>query len=117
MTSTGTGPWEISRSQKGYFVHHFAPSDLPRIPKNVDFVIDRSDSMHGRKMEQTREALLKILVDLAEDDHFGLITFDYSVSAWKKELLPANQQNLEAAKSFARHIHDKGGTNITYLLT
>uniref|UniRef100_A0A4W5R9A6 Inter-alpha-trypsin inhibitor heavy chain 3 n=1 Tax=Hucho hucho TaxID=62062 RepID=A0A4W5R9A6_9TELE len=100
------------KESKGYFVHHFAPSDLPRIPKNVVFIIDRSGSMHGRKMEQTREALLKILVDLAEDDHFGLITFDYSVSTWKKELLPANQQNLEAAKSFARHIHDRGATDI-----
>ncbi|KAK6321034.1 hypothetical protein J4Q44_G00080100 [Coregonus suidteri] len=100
------------KESKGYFVHHFAPSDLPRIPKNVVFIIDRSGSMHGRKMEQTREALLKILVDLVEDDHFGLITFDYSVSTWKKELLPANQENLEAAKSFARHIHDRGATNI-----
>ncbi|CAB1342259.1 unnamed protein product [Coregonus sp. 'balchen'] len=68
--------------------------------------------MHGRKMEQTCEALLKILVDLAEDNHFGLITFDYFVSTWKKELLPANQENLEAAKSFALHIHDRGATDI-----
>ncbi|KAM9525317.1 inter-alpha-trypsin inhibitor heavy chain H3-like [Salvelinus alpinus] len=100
------------KESKGYFVHHFAPSDLPRIPKNVVFIIDQSGSMHGRKMEQTREALLKILVDLVEDDHFGLITFDYTVSTWKKELLPANQENLEAAKSFARHIRDRGATDI-----
>ncbi|XP_020339414.2 inter-alpha-trypsin inhibitor heavy chain H3 isoform X2 [Oncorhynchus kisutch] len=100
------------KESKGYFVHHFAPSDLPRIPKNVVFIIDRSGSMHGRKMKQTRQALLKILVDLVEDDHFGLITFDYTVSAWKKELLPANQENLEAAKSFARQIRDRGATDI-----
>ncbi|XP_052329774.1 inter-alpha-trypsin inhibitor heavy chain H3-like isoform X2 [Oncorhynchus keta] len=100
------------KESKGYFVHHFAPSDLPRIPKNVVFIIDRSGSMHGRKMKQTRQALLKILVDLVEDDHFGLITFDYTVSTWKKELLPANQENLEAAKSFARHIRDRGATDI-----
>ncbi|XP_064823902.1 inter-alpha-trypsin inhibitor heavy chain H4-like isoform X2 [Oncorhynchus masou masou] len=100
------------KESKGYFVHHFAPSDLPRIPKNVVFIIDRSGSMHGRKMKQTRQALLKILVDLVEDDHFGLITFDYTVSTWKKELLPANQENLEAAKSFARHIQDRGATDI-----
>ncbi|XP_064821780.1 inter-alpha-trypsin inhibitor heavy chain H3-like isoform X3 [Oncorhynchus masou masou] len=97
---------------EGYFVHHFAPSDLPRIPKNVVFIIDRSGSMHGRKMEQTREALLKILGDLADDDHFGLITFDSSVSTWRKELLPANQDNLEAAKNFARRIHERGATDI-----
>ncbi len=36
----------------GYLVHFFAPSDLPKIPKNVVFVIDRSGSMSGRKMQQ-----------------------------------------------------------------
>uniref|UniRef100_A0A4W5Q3Z3 Inter-alpha-trypsin inhibitor heavy chain H3-like n=1 Tax=Hucho hucho TaxID=62062 RepID=A0A4W5Q3Z3_9TELE len=106
-----TSMGDLNESE-GYFVHHFAPSDLPRIPKNVVFIIDQSGSMHGRKMEQTREALLKILGDLAEDDHFGLITFDSSVSTWRKELLPANQDNLEAAKSFARHIHERGATDI-----
>ncbi|KAK7898984.1 hypothetical protein WMY93_019837 [Mugilogobius chulae] len=29
----------------GYFVHFFAPPDLPRVPVNVVFVIDRSGSM------------------------------------------------------------------------
>ncbi|KAL0978033.1 hypothetical protein UPYG_G00165070 [Umbra pygmaea] len=100
------------KESEGYFVHYFAPSDLPRIPKNVVFIIDRSGSMSGRKMEQTREALLKILGDLAEDDHFGLITFDSDVSPWKNELLQANQRNLEAAKSFAREIKENGATDI-----
>uniref|UniRef100_A0AAR2LS81 Inter-alpha-trypsin inhibitor heavy chain 3 n=1 Tax=Pygocentrus nattereri TaxID=42514 RepID=A0AAR2LS81_PYGNA len=52
----------------GYFVHFFAPADLPRLPKNVAFVIDHSGSMRGKKMEQTREALLTIL--RGKDYHF-----------------------------------------------
>lgn len=39
----------------GYFVHFFAPPDLPQVPKNVVFVIDRSGSMHGIKLKQVRE--------------------------------------------------------------
>ncbi|CAN9511769.1 unnamed protein product [Ophioblennius macclurei] len=97
---------------KGYFVHHFAPSNLSRIPKNVVFVIDRSGSMHGRKMEQTRTALIHILGDLAEDDHFGLITFDDKNYHWKRELVQATSENLESAKNFAREITDRGGTDI-----
>ncbi|XP_048029054.1 inter-alpha-trypsin inhibitor heavy chain H3-like isoform X2 [Megalobrama amblycephala] len=96
----------------GYFVHYFAPSDVPRIPKNVVFIIDRSGSMHGRKIDQTRLALLKILSDLDEDDHFGLITFDHSVDTWKRELLKATKQNLENAKSFVKEIRDGGATDI-----
>ncbi|RXN23124.1 inter-alpha-trypsin inhibitor heavy chain H3-like isoform X1 [Labeo rohita] len=101
----------------GYFVHYFAPSDVPRIPKNVVFIIDQSGSMHGRKIEQTRLALLRILSDLDEDDHFGLITFDSEVSLWKRELLKATETNLENAKSFVKEIRDRGGeTNIEKIM-
>ncbi|KAM9813501.1 inter-alpha-trypsin inhibitor heavy chain H3-like [Neosynchiropus ocellatus] len=96
----------------GYFVHHFAPGGLPRISKNVVFLIDRSGSMHGRKMEQTRVALIHILGDLAEDDFFGLITFDGVISHWNRELLQATSDNVASAKSFARNIEDLGATNI-----
>uniref|UniRef100_A0A3P9IJ68 Inter-alpha-trypsin inhibitor heavy chain 3 n=1 Tax=Oryzias latipes TaxID=8090 RepID=A0A3P9IJ68_ORYLA len=100
----------------GYFVHHFAPSRLPRIPKNVVFVIDRSGSMSGTKIEQTRTALLQILSDLAEQDFFSLITFDSEIFYWKKELVPANSENVEEAKGFARNIRDRGATDINAAL-
>lgn len=58
---------------------------------------------------QTRLALLKILSDLDEDDHLGLITFDSEVSLWKRELLKATEENLENAKSFVKEIRDRGG--------
>ncbi|XDV51328.1 hypothetical protein PO909_020224 [Leuciscus waleckii] len=96
----------------GYFVHYFAPSDVPRIPKNVVFIIDQSGSMYGRKIHQTRLALLKILSDLDEDDHFGLITFDSEVKTWKNELLKATKDNLETAKAFVKEIRDRGATDI-----
>ncbi|KAM9408196.1 LOW QUALITY PROTEIN: inter-alpha-trypsin inhibitor heavy chain H3-like [Pholidichthys leucotaenia] len=96
----------------GYFVHHFAPSNLPRIPKNVVFVIDQSGSMTGRKIQQTRTALLHILNDIAEDDFFGLICFHSHVFHWKRELVQANSKNLNDASTFVRGIEANGGTNI-----
>ncbi|XP_039529771.1 inter-alpha-trypsin inhibitor heavy chain H3-like isoform X1 [Pimephales promelas] len=107
--SNHTGEVMVSN---GYFVHFFAPSDVPRIPKNVVFIIDRSGSMYGRKIQQTRLALLKILGDLDEDDHFGLITFDSEIKTWKNELLKATEENLEIAKSFVKKISDRGATDI-----
>uniref|UniRef100_A0A8C5I2R1 Inter-alpha-trypsin inhibitor heavy chain H3-like n=1 Tax=Gouania willdenowi TaxID=441366 RepID=A0A8C5I2R1_GOUWI len=102
---------DLKRSP-GYFVHHFAPSELPRMPKNVVFVIDQSGSMHGKKIQQTRIALIHILNDLAEDDHFGLMTFDDNIFHWKRELVQATEENVKSAKSFARKIQDRGSTDI-----
>uniref|UniRef100_A0AAR2JLM1 Inter-alpha-trypsin inhibitor heavy chain H3 n=1 Tax=Pygocentrus nattereri TaxID=42514 RepID=A0AAR2JLM1_PYGNA len=98
----------------GYFVHFFAPADLPRLPKNVVFVIDRSGSMHGKKMEQTLEALVTILGDLYEEDHFGLVTFDDKIELWRPSLSKASQDNVKEAKEFvktitARHMTDING--------
>ncbi|XP_066526470.1 inter-alpha-trypsin inhibitor heavy chain H3-like isoform X3 [Hoplias malabaricus] len=100
------------QASEGYFVHYFAPTDVQRIPKNVVFVIDRSGSMSGRKIQQTREALLKILGDISEEDHFGLVTFDSHIDVWNPELLPASEGNLQKAKDFVRMIRDRGYTNI-----
>ncbi|XP_028262667.1 inter-alpha-trypsin inhibitor heavy chain H3 isoform X2 [Parambassis ranga] len=100
------------KESDGYFVHHFAPSNLQRIPKNVVFVIDQSGSMSGRKIEQTRAALLHILNDLAEEDYFGLISFDSQLFHWKRELVQANSQNLDSAKTFVERIQDRGATDI-----
>ncbi|XP_066527272.1 inter-alpha-trypsin inhibitor heavy chain H3-like [Hoplias malabaricus] len=100
------------QASNGYFVHYFSPTDIPRISKNVIFIIDQSGSMYGRKIEQTRLAMLRILEDLSKDDHFGLITFDDSVDVWKPELLQASERNLQLAKDFVRKITDRGSTDI-----
>ncbi|XP_051272471.1 inter-alpha-trypsin inhibitor heavy chain H3-like [Dicentrarchus labrax] len=96
----------------GYFVHFFAPPDLPRVPKNVVFVIDRSGSMSGRKMVQTREALLAILKDLHEEDYFALIQFDDRIDSWQKSLTKATKENVDQAMIYVQQINYRGGTDI-----
>uniref|UniRef100_A0AAY5L2B3 Inter-alpha-trypsin inhibitor heavy chain H3 n=1 Tax=Esox lucius TaxID=8010 RepID=A0AAY5L2B3_ESOLU len=100
----------------GYFVHFFAPSDLPRVPINVMFVIDRSGSMMGNKISQTREAMLTILDDLHEDDYFGIIVFDSTILEWKDSLTKATKENVIQAKTFVSRINPSGMTNINYAL-
>uniref|UniRef100_A0A667H328 Inter-alpha-trypsin inhibitor heavy chain H3 n=1 Tax=Lynx canadensis TaxID=61383 RepID=A0A667H328_LYNCA len=96
----------------GYFVHFFAPQGLPVVPKNVVFVIDVSGSMHGRKMEQTKDALLKILEDVKEDDYLNFILFSGDVTTWKDTLVQATPENIEEARTFVKNIDDQGMTNI-----
>ncbi|XP_027692857.1 inter-alpha-trypsin inhibitor heavy chain H4-like isoform X1 [Vombatus ursinus] len=107
--ATAAGDIQI---ENGYFVHHFAPAELSTLPKNVVFVIDKSGSMSGRKMKQTREALVKILGDLKPEDQFNLVIFDGHVTQWKPMLLQSSPENVEEAKKFASHISAMGATNI-----
>ncbi|KAM9533926.1 inter-alpha-trypsin inhibitor heavy chain H4 isoform 3-T3 [Guaruba guarouba] len=100
----------------GYFVHYFAPQEMPAFPKNVIFVIDRSGSMAGRKIEQTRDALLKILQDLRPEDHFSFITFNSKVVEWKSSLLPATAENVASAAGFVQTLSASGGTDINHAL-
>uniref|UniRef100_A0A8B9PGU7 Inter-alpha-trypsin inhibitor heavy chain H3 n=1 Tax=Apteryx owenii TaxID=8824 RepID=A0A8B9PGU7_APTOW len=96
----------------GYFVHFFAPTNLPKLSKNVVFVIDISGSMAGREIEQTREALLKILDDLKDDDFFNFILFGSEVRTWKETLIKATPENLDEARKFVRGIDVEGMTNL-----
>ncbi|XP_017392956.1 inter-alpha-trypsin inhibitor heavy chain H4 isoform X4 [Cebus imitator] len=98
--------------ENGYFVHYFAPKGLTTMPKNVVFVIDQSGSMSGRKIQQTQEALIKILDDLSPRDQFNLITFSSEATQWSPSLVPASTENVNKARSFAAGIHALGGTNI-----
>ncbi|XP_020827214.2 LOW QUALITY PROTEIN: inter-alpha-trypsin inhibitor heavy chain H4-like [Phascolarctos cinereus] len=107
--ATAAGDIQI---ENGYFVHHFAPTGLSALPKNVVFVIDKSGSMSGRKIKQTQEALVKILSDLKPGDQFNLVTFSGQVTQWKPALLQALTEHVEEAKKFAHSIHAHGSTNI-----
>ncbi|NXA58815.1 ITIH3 inhibitor, partial [Mohoua ochrocephala] len=96
----------------GYFVHFFAPTNLPKLSKNIIFVLDTSGSMHGREMEQTKTAMLKILDDIKEDDFFNFILFDSEISTWKETLIRATPENLDEARKFVKSISAQGMTNL-----
>uniref|UniRef100_A0A3Q0SCR9 Inter-alpha-trypsin inhibitor heavy chain H3 n=1 Tax=Amphilophus citrinellus TaxID=61819 RepID=A0A3Q0SCR9_AMPCI len=96
------------QAMNGYFVHFFSPPDLARVPKKVVFVIDRSGSMKGEKMEQTREAMVAILQDLHEEDHFGILLFNDTIESWKNYLTKATKGNVFNAISYIRKINDSG---------
>ncbi|XP_072327139.1 inter-alpha-trypsin inhibitor heavy chain H5 [Scyliorhinus torazame] len=99
--------------QNGYFVHYFAPKDLPPVPKNVVFVIDTSGSMAGQKIQQTKEALFTILNDLRPIDHFNIINFSSRIKVWQSgKLVPVIRETLRDAKKYIFQMSPSGGTNI-----
>ncbi|XP_066469057.1 inter-alpha-trypsin inhibitor heavy chain H3-like [Tiliqua scincoides] len=96
----------------GYFVHFFAPKNITHLSKNIVFIIDVSISMTGRKLSQTKDALLKILEDIKEDDYLNFVLFGNDVHKWKDTLIKATPENLEEAKRYVRNIAIAGWTNL-----
>ncbi|XP_019593822.2 inter-alpha-trypsin inhibitor heavy chain H5 [Rhinolophus sinicus] len=95
-----------------YFVHYFAPKDLPPLPKNVVFVLDSSASMVGTKLRQTKDALFTILHDLRSQDHFSIIGFSNRIKVWKDHLVSVTPDNIRDAKVYIHHMSPTGGTDI-----
>ncbi|XP_028933734.1 inter-alpha-trypsin inhibitor heavy chain H5 isoform X1 [Ornithorhynchus anatinus] len=96
----------------GYFVHYFAPKDLPPLPKNVVFVLDSSASMVGAKLKQTKEALFTILHDLRPEDNFNIVGFSSRIKVWKDQLVPVTPNSIRDGKVYIHHMSPSGGTNI-----
>jgi len=116
--------YEVDRSREGgevqlmdgYFVHFVAPENLPPMPKHVIFVLDTSGSMRNRKMQQTIEAMVKILGEMRQRDFITIIDFATNVTVWERvegeAIIPASLENIEAATRHVEHLEAEGETNI-----
>jgi Ca-activated chloride channel homolog len=111
-------------SEAGYFLLLASPSipserdeEAESRRKSVVFVLDRSGSMSGKKMEQAREALRTVLGGLREGDLFNIIAYDSEVEAFRPELQKFTSASREAAIGFARSLFAGGSTNIDGALT
>ena len=89
------------------------PTERPN--KTVIFVVDRSGSMSGKKIEQAKEALKFVLNNLREGDMFNIIAYDSSVESFRPELQRYDEQTRKAALGFVeghlrrrQHEHRRG---------
>ncbi len=105
-----------SGDRDGYFMLLASPRvSVPKdriLPKQVVFVLDRTGSMSGKKIEQARKSLLFCLGKLRPEDHFDVITFNESPDVLTHGLVPATADNLTKAQHFVENIEASGGTNI-----
>jgi Ca-activated chloride channel family protein len=87
------------------------------IPKDIVFVIDRSGSMSGEKMEQAKEALQFILRQLGEKDRFSIVDFDDVVDVLAFDLLSVSGRNIQDASRYVDQLYARGNTDIERALT
>lgn len=110
-----------STGDDGYFLLLASPEvkapDTRPQPKTVIFVLDRSGSMAGKKIEQARKALKSVLNNLREDDLFNLVVYDDRVETFRPELERYSSRTREEAERFVDNIREGGSTNIDSALT
>jgi Ca-activated chloride channel homolog len=80
--------------------------------KTVVFVIDRSGSMAGKKIEQVRAALKYVLNNLHEGDLFNIVAYDDQVEAFKPELQRFNDKTRDHALGYVDGLYAGGSTDI-----
>ncbi|MBM83048.1 MAG: hypothetical protein CMJ78_21010 [Planctomycetaceae bacterium] len=110
--------------EDGYFLLLASPEvkvdPSKKIPKTTVFVLDRSGSMNGQKMEQARGALkyfLNQLRESGEGDLFNIVAYDSAVESFRPELQRADEKSIQKALGFVDGLFAGGSTNIDGALT
>jgi Ca-activated chloride channel homolog len=106
--------------QDGFFLLLASPqikaASEKRAEKTVIFVIDRSGSMSGRKIEQVKAALKNVLNNLRPGDVFNIVAYDDRVEAFRPELQRFDEQTRQAALGFVEGLYAGGSTDINAAL-
>jgi Ca-activated chloride channel homolog len=100
----------------GYFMLLASPSVaedvINKTEKNIIFVLDRSGSMSGKKISQSKKALEFVLTNLNEGDNFNIVDYDDRVEMYKPEMQRYTAETYKEAINYVGGIRSGGGTNI-----
>jgi Ca-activated chloride channel family protein len=82
------------------------------LKREVTLVIDRSGSMRGEKLAQTREAALQVLAGLDEGELFNIFLYNEAVEAFAPRPVRKSRSTVKDATEFLEGMTARGGTNI-----
>jgi Ca-activated chloride channel family protein len=88
-------------------------ADAKQPSKTIVFVVDRSGSMSGKKIEQAKAALKFVLNNLSEGDLFNIVAYDSVVESFAPELQRYDNDSRKKALGFVEGIYAGGSTNIS----
>lgn len=81
-----------------------------RMPLNFGFVLDRSGSMRGEKVEQLREAVKLAIDQMADEDRVAVVVFNDSADVVAPSMVAADREQL---KDKIARIRAGGGTTMS----
>jgi Ca-activated chloride channel family protein len=104
--------------QDGYFMLMIQPQfpepskNQNKAGKNLVLVMDKSGSMRGEKIDQTRRAARYVINRLKSRDRFTLINYDSNVETFRSELTSADKETRLDAEEYVDSMLAGGSTNI-----
>jgi len=116
----GVNALTYRRDGDGYFMLMLSPRrDLAgeATPRCVQFVLDTSGSMAGRKIEQAKAALRFFLRSLRPSDRFDVVPFATEAEPFFGAAVAAEADTIAQALAKVDRIQARGGTNIEDALT
>lgn len=84
--------------------------NLPRMAREMIFVIDCSGSMSGWPISKAKEAVRRCLRKLSPADTFQIIRFSDRTSAFGPHPVPATRKNINKALRYVKRLGGHGGT-------
>lgn len=87
-------------------------AELPRQPREMIFVVDRSGSMDGKPMAKVREAMRNCLNGLDVNDTFQIVEFSSNASSFGDRPVPATEGNVRKAIDYINKLNSGGGTEV-----
>ncbi len=105
----------VHKGDKGnYFTLMLQPPEdlknLPRIPREMVFVLDCSGSMSGKPLNKAKEAVRRALRNLDSNDTFQVIRFSSNASSLGPDPVPATSENVKRGLQYLDSLHSGGGT-------
>lgn len=84
--------------------------DLPRMPREMVFVLDCSGSMSGKPIAMVKKAIRRCLRNLDADDTFQIIRFSSRASTLGPAPVPATRENVKKGLDYLDSLNSGGGT-------
>ena len=104
-----------TRDEKDMIYLSFMPEILDSYEdseKEYLFIIDVSSSMMGKKLDETKRAVIECLKQLDIGDKFNIIPFESEFEAMNIKSIKYNEENMKKAIRYINKLEPLGGTEI-----
>lgn len=97
----------------GYFLILVGPPANPSksIKREITFVIDRSASMKGERLDQVCASVSKLVSSMASGEAMNIIQYNDKIQSFAPSPIANTATTIDASKRYLKSISPRGGTN------